>query len=133
MSITQMNVSRARSFVDAMSRGDVNAVEALVSDSFDYWVAGRTSLSGSRTMTDLAAAMPDFAQVFPDGLHMSVTGITAELQRVAVEAVSQGVTAEGKTYQNDYHFLLEFDEAGKIAKVREYMDTAHVADVFAGE
>ncbi|MEJ7935388.1 nuclear transport factor 2 family protein [Sphingobium sp. AN558] len=132
MSITQMNVSGAKAFLEAMSKGDVNAVQALASDKFDYWVAGSTSMSGSRSMTELTAAMPDFAQCFPDGLRMSVTGITAELQRVAVEAVSHGTTADGKTYQNDYHFLFEFDQAGKITKVREYMDTAHVADVFAG-
>lgn len=132
MSTTQMHVSRAKAFLDAMSRGDVNAVKALASDGFDYWVAGRTSLSGSRTMAELAAAMPDFALAFPDGLEMRVTGITAEDRRVAVEAVSQGITAGGKTYQNEYHFLFAFDEDGKISKVREYMDTAHVADVFAG-
>lgn len=130
MSITQTNVSRAKAFLEAIGKSDVSGVEALVSDDFEYWVAGRTSLSGSRTMIELAAAIPDFAHVFPHGLVMTVTGTTAELNRVAVEAESHGTTADGKTYQNCYHFLFELDHAGKIAKLREYMDTAHVADVF---
>lgn len=130
MSITQMNVSRAKAFLEAMSKSDVSRVEALASGEFEYWVAGRTSLSGRRDMAQLAAAMPDFAQFFPNGLRMSVTGITAEAQRVAVEAVSHGTTADGKTYENCYHFLFEFDHSGKIVKLREYMDTAHVADIF---
>lgn len=130
MSITQMNVSQAKAFLEAMSKGDVSRVEALTSDELEYWVAGRTSLSGCRDKAQLAAAMPDFAPVFPNGLRMSVTGTTAEDQRVAVEAVSHGTTADGKTYENCYHFLFEFDHAGMIVKVREYMDTAHVEDVF---
>ena len=130
MSITQINVSRAKTFLEAMSKGDVSAVEALASDEFEYWVAGRTSLSGSRDLAELTAAMPEFARVFPHGLCMSVTGTTAELQRVAVEAASHGITADGKTYENRYHFLFKFDHAGDIAEVREYMDTAHVAEIF---
>lgn len=130
MSITQVNVSRAKAFLEAMGESDVSCVEALASDEFEYWVAGRTSLSGSRNMAALAAAMPDFAPVFPHGLRMTVTGITAELQRVAVEAQSHGTTVDGKTYENCYHFLFEFDHAGKIVRLREYMDTAHVADIF---
>lgn len=130
MSITQMNVSRAKAFLEAMSKSDVSAVEALTSEELEYWVAGRTPLSGYRNKAQLAAAMPDFAPFFPNGLRMSVTGTTAEAQRVAIEAESHGITADGKTYENCYHFLFEFDAAGKIAKVREYMDTAHVADIF---
>ncbi|WP_340268637.1 nuclear transport factor 2 family protein [Sphingobium mellinum] len=130
MSITQMHVSRAKAFLEAMSKSDVSCVKALASDDFEYWVAGHTSLSGSRNMADLAAAMPDFAQLFPHGLSMSVTGTTAELQRVAVEAESCGATIEGRVYKNCYHFLFEFNHVGKITKLREYMDTAHVADIF---
>lgn len=130
MSISQMNVSQAKAFLEAMGKSDVNSVEALTSDELEYWVAGRTSLSGSRDKAQLTAAMPEFAPFFPNGLRMSVTGITAEGQRVAVEAESHGITADGKTYENCYHFLFEFDHDGKIAKVREYMDTAHVAEIF---
>lgn len=132
MSITQLNASKAKDFLEAMGKGDVSRVRALASDELEYWVAGRTSLSGSRDMAQLAAGMPNFAKFFPHGLRMSVTGTTAEAQRVAVEAVSHGTTADGKTYENSYHFLFEFDDSGKIAKLREYMDTAHVADIFGG-
>lgn len=130
MSDTEMNVSRAVAFIEAMVNCDLSSVKNLASDDFEYWVAGSTSLSGSSDIAKLTAAMPEFATVFPHGLRMSVTGTTAELQRVAVEAVSHGITANGRTYENSYHFLFEFDHAGKIAKLREYMDTAHVVDIF---
>lgn len=130
MSITQMNVSRAKAILEAMSQGDVSRVEALTSDELEYWVAGRMSLSGCRDKAQLAAAMPNFAPFFPNGLRMSVTGTTAEAQRVAVEAASHGTTVDGKTYENCYHYLFEFDHSGKIVKLREYMDTAHAADIF---
>lgn len=130
MSSTQTNISQAKAFVEAMSTSDVSRVEALASDDFVYWVAGRTPLSGSSSLAELTAAMPNFGKIFPNGLRISVTATTAELQRVAVEAASHGITADGKTYENLYHFLFEFDDAGKIAKVREYMDTAHVVETF---
>ncbi len=130
MSSTHMNVAQAKAFLEAMSKSDVSSVKALAADGFDYWVAGRSSLAGSRNLAELASAMPAFGSVFPQGLRMTVTGTTAELQRVAAEVVSHGITADGKTYENGYHFLFEFDHDGKITKVREYMDTAHVADIF---
>ena len=130
MSDTQTNVSRAKAFLEAMSKSDVGSVKALVSDDFKYWVAGSTSLSGTSDLATLASAMPGFADIFPQGLRIDVTGATAELNRVALEAVSHGITAGDRTYENSYHFLFEFDGAGKISLLREYMDTAHVVDIF---
>ena len=37
----------------------------------------------------------------------------------------------GRTYNNEYHFLIEIRD-GKIAAVREYLDTMHTADVLKG-
>lgn len=130
MSDTQTNVSRAKAFLDAMSKSDVDSVKAMVSDDFEYWVAGNTSLSGTSDLATLVAAMPGFGEVFPQGLRIDVTGATAQFQRVALEAVSHGIVADGRTYANSYHFLFEFDDAGEIVKLREYMDTAHVVEIF---
>jgi hypothetical protein len=51
---------------------------------------------------------------------MTPKGITAEGDRVAVEAESYGETASGKIYNNLYHFLFEV-RGGKIQAVREYL------------
>jgi ketosteroid isomerase-like protein len=70
-------------------------------------------------------------QDFPHEVRIRALGTTVEAQRVAVEAVSHGTTADGKTYKNCYHVLLELDDAGKVG-LRAYMDTAHAEDVFGG-
>ncbi|MEM9621657.1 MAG: hypothetical protein AAF993_08415, partial [Pseudomonadota bacterium] len=63
------------------------------------------------------------------GVQLTPTGITAEGDRVAVEAVSSGETLDGKTYNNEYHFLFVCRN-GKLTAVREYMDPMHVREVF---
>jgi hypothetical protein len=45
-----------------------------------------------------------------------------------VEAESYGKMKNGKTYQNQYHFLFIVRD-GKIQQVKEYLDTMHAADV----
>ena len=48
---------------------------------------------------------------------------------VAIQAESDTVAANGKKYQNRYHFYFRF-EGDRIALVREYNDTNHVREVF---
>ena|GEM_PF-3098474 len=68
----------------------------------------------------------------PKGLRITPKGLTAEGDRVAVEAESYGETASGKIYNNLYHFLFEVRD-GKIQAVREYLDTLHTKDVFVDQ
>jgi ketosteroid isomerase-like protein len=55
--------------------------------------------------------------------------MTAEDDRVSVEATSYGEISNGKTYKNIYHFMMVINK-GKIIAVREYLDTEHVTSVF---
>jgi ketosteroid isomerase-like protein len=57
--------------------------------------------------------------------------MTAEDDRVAVEAVSEGLHATGQTYSNEYHFLFRFRD-GKVVEFKEYMDTERVTDILCG-
>lgn len=65
----------------------------------------------------------------PDGLQLTPTGWTVEGDRVALEMESLGTKVNGTVYNNLYHFLLIL-RTGKIAVIREYMDTLHVKEVF---
>ncbi len=64
-----------------------------------------------------------------DGLKMTVTGSVAEGDHVAVEVESSGDLRNGRHYRQQYHFLISFRD-GKIASVREYLDTHHAFDVW---
>jgi ketosteroid isomerase-like protein len=57
--------------------------------------------------------------------------MTAEGERVAVEAESLGDHASGQVYSNLYHFLFEFRD-GKLLSLKEYMDTERVTEVLCG-
>ena len=56
--------------------------------------------------------------VFGESLAVAETRMTAE-------------TPAGARYQNDYAFFFEFCE-GRIAELREHVDTRHAAEFFAG-
>ena len=58
----------------------------------------------------------------------TVRGMTAEGDRVAVEAECLGAHVSGKTYAQRYHFLFVIRD-GKIHEMREYFDTMHANDV----
>jgi ketosteroid isomerase-like protein len=65
---------------------------------------------------------------FPDGLRVEFTGVTAEGERVAVEAVSSARMSDGRPYENHYHFLVQVRD-GRVVQVREYLDTQFVHEL----
>ena len=64
----------------------------------------------------------------PEGLKFTILGLTAEADRVAIEAESDGMHVSGQRYQNQYHFLMRIRD-GRIVELKEYMDTQQVQDV----
>ena len=63
------------------------------------------------------------------GLQMTVLGSVAEGDTVAVEVESSGDLKNGRRYRQQYHFAIGFRD-GKIARVREYLDTQHAFEVW---
>ena len=56
--------------------------------------------------------------------------LTAEGDRVSVEAESYAEFTNGRIYRNIYHFMMVIRD-GKFSAVREYLDTEHVTATFA--
>ena len=57
--------------------------------------------------------------MIPTGLRFKICDVTAEGDRVAVEAEGNAVTAEGTPYCNQYCFVFTVRD-GKIVHVNEY-------------
>jgi uncharacterized protein len=132
---TAANKEIALSFFDNVSGGKVEAALALLADSATWWVAGKPDKfvqAGIKTKAQLAELLNGLAAAMPKGLHVTPTGLTAEGDRVAVEAESYGETASGRIYNNQYHFLFEV-RGGKIQAVREYLDTMHAKEVLVDQ
>ncbi len=130
-SVEETNKHIAREFFAALSRTDTAAIAAMYADDFTLWTAGTLPFSGTFTRAQALRAMDQILGLFPDGLAFTIKGITAEGERVAVEAESDGRHVSGKTYHNQYHFLLIIRD-GKIVQLKEYMDTMHANDVLLG-
>ncbi|MGC6472478.1 MAG: nuclear transport factor 2 family protein [Parvibaculales bacterium] len=130
MSGTQ-NKKTVETFISCMSQGDVEGFINLYHDDGGVWTSGETLISGDTSKAEIKAFAGQIYETFPDGLKFTITGMTAEGDRVAVEAFSEGRHVSGQMYRNQYHFLFLFKD-GKIFKLKEYMDTEKVTDILCG-
>jgi ketosteroid isomerase-like protein len=79
-----------------------------------------------------AAEQPEGAFEMSDEhghMHFDILNLTAEEDRVAIEATSTGIADPntGKVYSNFYHSLMRVRDA-KVLLYKEYQDTLHVYD-----
>ncbi len=131
MSDTEKNKALTLSFIEAMQRGDADAIADTYADDGRVVTMGNTLISGSRGKEEIRGFAGGVLEAFPEGLEFTVHGIIAEGDKVAVEASSQGTHASGKPYSNHYHFLLTWRD-GELVELKEYMDTEHATDVHCG-
>lgn len=125
--IEEDNKHLARRMIAALSDADVGFIERYYAEDFRIWVAGSLPFSGSGDKASAVAGMPAVLSLFPSGLRFSIVAMTAEGDRVAIEATSEGTTAAGRSYSQRYHFLMRV-RAGKIVEWKEYMDTEHARE-----
>jgi ketosteroid isomerase-like protein len=127
----ERNKELARAFIDAISRADVKAIVEAYAPDGTCWTAGSMPISGTFTREQVAQASERVLDVFPEGLRFTIRSMTAEGDRVAIEAESHGRHRSGKLYANQYHFLMRLRD-DKVVEFREYMDTMHAFDVLCG-
>lgn len=126
---TADNKALVTKFWDAFSASNFDAALGMLSDDATWWVAGTTALSGKYTKPEFEALLGNVAGNAPEGIKVTPKQLTAEDNRVSVEAESYAEISNGKIYRNIYHFMMECRD-GKISAVREYLDTEHVTEVF---
>ena len=131
MTLESANKARVEAFFDAMNRGDTAAIVDAYAEDGHVWTSGNTLISGRFSKAQVREAAGAIFQAFPKGIQFTITGMTAEGERVAVEAESVGAHASGKTYRNQYHFLFVFRD-GRLLELKEYMDTERVTDILCG-
>ena len=130
---TEDNKRSAVELFARFSASDIPGVLALMTDDVTWRVPGKPELSpvagiyNKDRLKRLFGRM--LAQLDKGGLQMTVLGLLAEGDDVAVEVESQGDLRNGRQYRQQYHFLITFRD-GKIASVREYLDTHHAFDVW---
>lgn len=123
------NKSLVKQFWVAFSESRFDDALALLSDDATWWVAGNTDLSGTYSKSEFGQLVAGVGESAEAGIEVKPTLLTAEDDRVSMEATSYGMMKNGKLYQNIYHFM-HIVRDGKILAVREYLDTEHVTEVF---
>ena len=122
----------ARQLVEGLGVGDgAQAFDKLHEDAVWTVMADPAAFPvfGSMSKASFASHIRAFLGALPTGIQVTVTGITAEGNRVAVEAKSVAALPNGNVLNQVYHFLFEFRD-NLVVAAREYIDTAHAVAQF---
>ena len=125
----EANKALVRKFWQAFSESRFDDALALMAEDATWWVAGSTDISGTYSKAEFANLVAGVSENAESGIQVTPTVMTAEEDRVAMEADSYGPMKNGKVYNNKYHFQHVIRD-GQLLAVREYLDTEHVTDVF---
>ncbi len=115
----------ALTWFKALVSGDVETVGELVAPDFRYFLIGNMPASGWWDLQGFIESAQMFAGVLAGPITMRIGDVTAEDDRVWIEAESQAALAGGGTYANTYVIALKVHD-GKIAEMKEFSDTLHV-------
>ena len=129
MTVEERNRATALAVMKAISEGDSETLFPMYAPNARFWQVGKHLKSAG--WHDMEATGRIAARVFArlaSPPRMKVLSTTAEGDRVAIEAESQGRLVDGRPYENQYHFLLRFDEQGKVLEFKEYLDTLYLFD-----
>ena len=119
-----------RAYYADVSAGRFAEAIALLAPDATTWILGEGHwpLGGHHDLASLGEIHARVAERFPEGLTLRIDALTVEGERVALEAESYGVRADGKVYCNQYHYLIIVRD-GLIIERREYLDTIHAKEL----
>jgi uncharacterized protein len=101
---------------------------AMLAPDARWWLPGHAEefpAAGWVDKTTVERRLASNLKLLPHGLEITIGEMTAEGDRVAVEAESKATLVNGRLYHNRYHFLFVVRDGG-IQVVKEYLDTLHV-------
>jgi ketosteroid isomerase-like protein len=127
----ESNKKIARALVEGLGSDQDDAFSRLLHDEVLWSVMANPAsfpVTGDMTKTQFLEHLQRFRRAVPNGLQIAVTGVTAEGNRVAIEAESSATLMNGNVMRQVYHFLFEV-RSEKVYRAREYLDTAHGAAV----
>lgn len=115
-------------FMEVFSSGDAQATIALMTADATWWIAGTMPISGTYDREAFGKLLAAVTDTCTGPIKLTPKEWTIDGDRVAVEVESLTHTKAGRKYNNQYHILFRVRD-GKIAGVREYMDTVHAQAV----
>ena len=126
MSIEE-NKAVVREYFRRVGAGDPE-VPSLFADDVTWWVPRSSPLGGvHRGKPAVLALMSQGVDLYQPPLRVEIEEMVAERDWVCVQLVIEAKSAAGLPYRNDYHFAFQLRD-GRIAAVREYVDTQYAAE-----
>ncbi|GMU69082.1 MAG: nuclear transport factor 2 family protein [Steroidobacteraceae bacterium] len=120
-----------RDFLGHYAAGRYDAALDMLAADSTWWLPGHPQefpAAGSVDKETVRRRLAANLKLLPHGLEIDVGAITAEDDRVAVEAESRATLVDGSRYHNRYHFLFVV-RGREIVLVKEYLDTLHSSRV----
>ena len=125
LSATEQSKQAVMAFFDTANRVSYREALSRTSDELQWWTSATTY--DKAQMLAIADALAD--QITAP-IRFETGTVTAQDDRVAIEAKSFCVRKSGVPYENVYHFLFRVRD-GVIVEIREHCDTAYAAKVWA--
>ena len=116
------NKQTARAFVDALSRGDVDAMAQVISEDIVADAKGTSVVSGRRNHAEVLEAVAGIRASTKDGIAFDIVALTEEGDRVVCEVAGASELVTGQPYNNEYAFVFTIRD-GRVCAIREYFDT----------
>src|SRR6201985_2866020 len=128
MAITSDSV---REIFKGLENGDGAAFFERVADDVDWTVMGTHPLAGHYPSKKafVEGTFAKLSQVLPKGTQLHVEDLIVKGDEAVVELHSLATAKNGMRFDNRYCWVLFF-EADKIVRVRAYLDSALVAELF---
>jgi uncharacterized protein len=111
--MSNTNNAIARRFLDDLAKGHLT--DELLTSEFTGWTTGSGAMPGEAFRKGVGL----LATIFSSPMQIEIEAITAEGDRVVVEANSQGPLVNGEEYHNTYVFVFRMRD-GKVASVAEH-------------
>jgi len=128
---TEANKQVVKKLFAELAAGNLDGFFACLTPDATWRVMGKPDkfpLAGTRSMAEMRTLLGGVAEAMATPLVVTPVAFTAEGDRVTLEATSKADLKNGRAYRNEYHFAFELRD-GKIASVKEYMDTIHAKEI----
>jgi len=133
LALNEKNLKVVEKAVDAINRGDGEALLELFADDVRFWMPGSTPVSrrvqGKEAFVDIFNTV---AGQLDKMVVLEVTNLIPAGEWVVMEAQGDALTKLGEPYRNSYCHLWKIAD-GKITDFTEYNDTQLVMDVLFKE
>ena len=116
------NKSVVRAFIDALSRGDVNAMNSVITEDIVAVAKGTSVLSTTRDHAQTLEAVAGLKASTKNGIAFDIVSLTEEGDRVVCETKGSSELVTGQPYNNEYVFIFTLRD-GRVCGIREYFDT----------